>query len=500
MTGDSHAPAAPPSSGSRRSISVLVVDDDEVDRELVRRCMLRTGIAADVVEESDPLVALATIRRTAPDIVVLDYSFPKHDGLVILQELRDKDAMLPVIVLTGHEDAELAVTLMKAGAIDYIPKAGLTPERLAQSVRHALRLRASEVAARAAQEALRASEEFNRSVLEASHDCIKVLDLEGKLLSMSARGQAMFAISDFSKLRGQSWLSFWKGEYLEAAERAVQEAREGRAGRFVGCCTTPQGQQFWFDVLVTPIAQGKAPPQRLLAVSRDVTQQHMQAEFEQQLLGIVSHDLRNPIAAMVMGGTLLAQLLPGDTKAGAIAARLARSGDRASRLVDDLLDFTQVRLAGGLPVHASENDLHAVCRQAVEELAIAHPDRTLEHVAEGDGQGTWDPDRLAQVISNLALNAVTYSPEDTPVTVRTVGHPSSVRLEVHNHGDPIAPEVLSTLFQPFQRGERKHGAERRIGLGLFIVHHIVVAHGGTVEVRSSKAEGTTFLVELPRAR
>lgn len=490
---------APPTPRARVPLQVLVVDDDDVDREFVRRTLTRSELDVTVLEESDPAVALATVRRSEPDVVVLDYSFPRHDGLTVLHELHEIDPRLPVIVMTGRDGSELAVRLMKAGAVDYLPKSTITPERLAQSIRHALRLRASEIAARAAEEALRASEQFNRSILDASQDCIKVLDLDGNMLSMSPAGQRMLGVHDFGPLRGTSWLSFWQEEHLESARAALQSARDGGVGRFVGCAALGNGIA-WFDVQLTAIHEASGPPLRLLAVSRDVTEQRKQLEFEQQLIGIVSHDLRNPVAAIVMGGNLLTKMLPEESPAGGIAQRVARSGARASRLIDDLLDFTQARLAGGLPIHATSADLHAICRQVVDELAISHPDRTLEHRCEGDGSGHWDPDRLAQVIGNLALNAISYSPPDTTVCVRTRGDAASVVLEVHNRGPAIAAAMLPILFEPFQRGDRKQGHERRIGLGLFIVRHIVAAHGGTVDVQSRDPDGTTFFVELPKHR
>ena len=142
-------------------IRVLVIDDDEVDRERVRRMLSRTDMEASLLEEEDPVVAVRTLTRLAPDIVLLDYNFPREDGLSVLRDIRELDPAIPVIVLTGHDETYLAVELMKAGAVDYIPKSALSQQRLAQSIRHAQRLRASE--------------EFNRRILDSIVDCIKVL-------------------------------------------------------------------------------------------------------------------------------------------------------------------------------------------------------------------------------------------------------------------------------------------------------------------------------------
>jgi PAS domain S-box-containing protein len=479
-------------------VRALVVDDDAVDRELVRRMLARTGLDVEVLEEEDPVAALARLRRGGVDVVLLDYSFPKHDGMWVLRNIRELDIFVPVVVLTGHDDTALAVDLMKSGAVDYIAKGTLTPQRLGQSVRHALRLRASELATRAAQEALRASEEFNRRVLEASHDCIKVLDLDGRILSMSPVGLRTLGIADFSQVRGRSWLDFWQGEDRHAAEAALAAAAAGKIGRFVGLCPATDGTPMWWDVVLSPVLAASGEPERLVATSRDVTEQRRQAEFEQQLIGIVSHDLRNLLSAMMIGASLLAQKLPADSPLAEIVQRIVGSGQRATRLIRDLLDFTQIRAGGKIPVDRRSADIHAVCKQVVDELALNNPGR-LVHLPEGVGEGQWDPDRLAQVVSNLARNALSYGAPGTTVTVRSSGRGDTVQLRVHNLGKPIPPETIPTLFQPYRRGERRFDSERSIGLGLFIVREIVQAHGGAVTVHSDAAEGTTFVVELPRA-
>jgi signal transduction histidine kinase len=144
-------------------------------------------------------------------------------------------------------------------------------------------------------------------------------------------------------------------------------------------------------------------------------------------------------------------------------------------------------------------NLHDLARQVLEETHLAYPERQVDAVAHGDGQGQWDGDRLAQVLANLVNNAIAYSPEDSLVRVETRGEAGHVLLSVHNRGAPIPPELASRLFEPMQRGESQRAkASRSIGLGLFIVKRIVDAHGGTIDVRSTEGEGTTFTVRLPR--
>jgi signal transduction histidine kinase len=223
------------------------------------------------------------------------------------------------------------------------------------------------------------------------------------------------------------------------------------------------------------------------------------AEFEQQLIGIVSHDLRTPLQAIQLSASLLLKREDLDPWATKTTARMLAATERAGKLIADLLDFTQARLTGTLPVYPRPEDLHALLRQVVEEFRMAYPERDIQLELEGDGQGTWDPGRTAQVFSNLLANALKYGPDDgTPVRVEARGEPDAVVVSVHNRGEPIAPEVLPRIFEPLQRGRKVDPGERSIGLGLYIVRQLVRAHGGTVQVESSAEEGTCFTVRLPR--
>jgi signal transduction histidine kinase len=178
--------------------------------------------------------------------------------------------------------------------------------------------------------------------------------------------------------------------------------------------------------------------------------------------------------------------------------RILTSAGRANRMIHDLLDFTQARLGGGLTANRVPGDFHAIVRQVVEESQVSNPGRALRLTQTGDGEGAWDADRLAQLVSNLLSNALHYSPPDSAIHIATRGEPEHLVLTVNNTGEPIPPEVLPRLFQPMQRGVAGVTEARSVGLGLYIVDQVVRAHGGHVDVASSADAGTTFSVRLPR--
>jgi signal transduction histidine kinase len=220
-------------------------------------------------------------------------------------------------------------------------------------------------------------------------------------------------------------------------------------------------------------------------------------QFRDQFIGVLSHDLRTPLGAITAGAALLA--LPEDNpqRRSSVVTRMMNSAQRMERMIADLLDVTRARLGGSMPLNRRPVDLQQVCDEAMVEIRAGHPDAVARLETDGDLRGEWDPDRLAQVVSNLVGNAIQHG-AGTPVTLTAHGHGDTVTLAVHNGGAPIPPDVLPVVFEPLVRGSGE-SAGHSIGLGLFIARAIVSAHGGDIQVSSSADAGTTFTVTLPKA-
>jgi signal transduction histidine kinase len=186
----------------------------------------------------------------------------------------------------------------------------------------------------------------------------------------------------------------------------------------------------------------------------------------------------------------------------AIIGRIQSSAERAQRMIASLLDFTQARVGAGFVLRYENLDLREFAEQVLEEVRLGHPGRELLFETCGDIQGEWDPDRLAQLITNLVNNALVHGLEDTPVRLNIEGGSGSVVLTVHNEGRPISPDTIPHLFEPMRRGKgTTHSAKAgSIGLGLYIVRQIVLSHGGLLTVDSTAERGTTISVLLPRLR
>jgi signal transduction histidine kinase len=189
------------------------------------------------------------------------------------------------------------------------------------------------------------------------------------------------------------------------------------------------------------------------------------------------------------------------SSAGKYADAILRGADQIETMTDKLLDFTQARFGGGLPLERAPTDLADICRETVVAARITSPDDKIFFEVEGDGHGIWDRTRISEVASNLIGNAIKHGPRGGPVEIAVRGEGDEVVLAVHNGGAPIPADLLPVLFDPFCRAERadsRKDGEKSYGLGLYITREIVVAHGGDIEVSSSSEAGTTFTVRLPR--
>jgi signal transduction histidine kinase len=225
-------------------------------------------------------------------------------------------------------------------------------------------------------------------------------------------------------------------------------------------------------------------------------------EARDMFAAILGHDLRNPLGAITMGASYLQGSLPPHSPTGDTATRILSSADRMRRLINDLLDFSRVKLGGQIPIVPVEMDMEEASREIVAEMLGGHPEKVIHVERTGDVSGSWDRERVCQVVSNLLSNALEYGAPDAPVTVYLTGEIEDVMLQVHNWGPVISREDLRGIFEPLTRlsaNEVELNTQRNLGLGLHIARIIVMAHRGTIEAESSEAKGTTFTARWPRS-
>lgn len=230
---------------------------------------------------------------------------------------------------------------------------------------------------------------------------------------------------------------------------------------------------------------------------QDVTHRKEPEVFRDLLLATLSHDLRDPLSAIQIGTSLLLRREHLEQKGIVTAKRVMASARRISAMVDQVLDFSRLRVRGTLPCNRRLTSLGVIATAVVEEMELAYPGRRIDIFSEGDLEGEWDADRLARMIANLISNGLLHGDPSAPVTVRVTDRGRDTLVVVHNMGPAIPAGDFATIFDPFRRRSRRR-TSGGLGLGLFIAHEIVRSHGGKIWVTSSPGAGTEFSALLPR--
>ncbi|MDI1227644.1 MAG: HAMP domain-containing sensor histidine kinase [bacterium] len=222
-------------------------------------------------------------------------------------------------------------------------------------------------------------------------------------------------------------------------------------------------------------------------------------------LGILTHDMRNPLGAMLMSAELIARIGNLNSRQEVLVAQIIESGGRVSEIVSHLLDITRARFGTGVAIIQGEMDIGYIGRLIVDEMWIKNPETRFLIEVSGDTTGYWDKSRIGQVFSNLLGNAVQYGFKGAPIAVNIVGAAEGVSVTVHNQGVPINPAKIGMIFDSLARvnddaREGKNVETGNLGLGLFITKEVITAHKGTITVSSTEKGGTTFTAHFPRSK
>ncbi|HEY6910739.1 MAG TPA: ATP-binding protein [Myxococcales bacterium] len=515
---------------------VLHVEDDEATRFVVRRVLESAGFqvrSAATSAEAASLVAGA-------DVAVLDMNLPDGSGIDLCRAIKagPRGQRMPVMILSATSTAqEDRARGLEMGADAYLTHP-LEPMVLVATVRALVRARHAErerdlLVARLSDEIavtrnllserddLLRRERRARAQAEDEVRARRSADLRLEETQRRLRGiyespligilwgrqNLIFESNDeFLRIVGHAredlpldWRAMTPEEYAPLDERALQEmASTGRARPFEKEFVRKDGSRV--PIEIGALAFGA---EEWACFVLDVSARKQAEEVQKALLGIVSHDLRSPLSVIQTSVDLLDRLPHSSPQAGPVRERIRGATARIDRIISDLLDFTRVQRAGGIPVLHAPVDLDAVCRGAIAEIESTMPDRAIEFSSTGDGMVSGDPDRIAQMMDNLIGNALKFSTPGTPVCVHRLTEGGRAVLRVANAAPPIPAEARVHLFDAFYRAPQPQGGTRQrgSGLGLFIARAIAEAHGGTIELAYSDAErGTEFRVELPLTR
>jgi phosphoserine phosphatase RsbU/P len=291
-----------------------------------------------------------------------------------------------------------------------------------------------------------------------------------------------------------------------ALTRLKQRALRGESVSDEVSVTDPLGgERRDFRLVSEPMRDHKGHIFGIIGSATDITehkrtQQRFQDSlaFRDRMMGVLSHDLKNPLNAIML---TIDNLCKEDHHTETDRRRyllIQRAATRMLEMIETLLDVTRVQSTGRLPIKRVPTNLADRARAVVDEISATSPGRMIELQMEGNLEGQWDPGRIDEALSNLISNALQYGDRRKSVRVSLEGTGGVVDLCVKNDGPPIPADLVPTLFEPFTRGSSDDGPRRGLGLGLYITKQIVLAHGGEIFVESTEQTGTQFRFVLPR--
>ena len=509
MTGSTLTPAEVP-------WRVVIIDDSPEDRSDLRRLLLQGStrryefVEARNAEEG--LRAILGAPSGPPDCVILDYHLPDADASEVLAELAgpDGDGVCPVVVVTGSGGQVVGRAVLRAGAQDFVGKAWMTAESVTRAVENAAERWAMAVE-------LRGSNAQLRLALEATKTGIWKWSLLTDTVTLTPEFYEIHGL-DRAAFDGTSAAFFrlvHPDDHVrqEAIVRAAIDDHTLFHSEFR--VIRPGGEVLWVENLGRASYDPGGKPVRMLGTITDISERKRAQELvrealdeaqravrtRDELVSLVSHDLKNPLNAVVLG----IDLLEGEVGAEGreVLKRMTRQTLRMNQMIDELIDAAL--LHAGIPIGLAlvETDLVKLTRAVVEEYRESAPDHRIEVQATAESiVGTWDSQRLDRVVNNLVSNAVKYSPEGGRVQIALTevreGQTTWASLRISDEGIGMGAGDKDRVFKWYSRGENAlRTAIPGTGIGLAGSRDIVEQHGGSISVESEEGQGSTFTVRLP---
>ncbi len=555
----------PPASGGQSAvvrlhsdpINILIVDDEPRNLTVLETILDNPGYRIVRAESADQALLALISKEFA--LLILDVRMPGMTGfeLAALIRQRRKTEQVPIIFLTAYYNEDQHILEgYGTGAVDYLHKpvnpvilrskvaifadlhrksraleftnralvAEVTERREAQmklrELNDTLERRVAQRTAelveqsrleKAQREQLRASEEFNRSLMEGTADSVQILDPEGRILHVNGPGRIQLEIEDLARVKGEDWCSLWPEESREELRRGVEKARGGEVASFTLLTRTSKGTRQWWNISLSAVRDSfDGQVARLLAVSRDVTEareteEALRASDQQKdnFIATLAHELRNPLAP-IRNALMLMRKEPLDSRLAWCRDVIDRQISQMTRLLEDLLDVSRITRSK-VNLKCEHLELASLISHAIEiaEPAIDEAGHSLEVQSPGSPVIIYgDLTRLAQVLSNLLINAAKYTPRAGQIWLTAREDGNDLIISVKDTGVGIVPEHLPRVFEMFsQISHTKGHAQGGLGIGLALARGLVEMHGGQLSAHSEGLDkGSEFIVRLPLSR
>jgi PAS domain S-box-containing protein len=489
--GDARREQRPAPKQSSHRPAVLLVDD--IEENLFALVALLGRDDVDLLTARSGREALEVLLHRTIALAIIDVHMPEIDGFDLAALMRgvEKTRHVPIIFVTAASPDDRRVFAgYEAGAVDFLFKP-VDPHVLRSKVDVFVTLETQ-------RQELHKSEARFRALVETTSQAVWRTDPHGSPIVDSPSFREFTGIDELAWLDGR-WLEMVHPDDAARVDTAWRRALAAREpAEFEYRVRRHEGHYTWTLARVAPVFDDQGQLVEWIGANTDIQARKETEIVREMFVAILSHDLRNPVAAIQMWAQLvLSRTNPVEHEAiRRPTDRVISVASRMVRMIEQLLDLTRVRLGGGIEPSPTASDMEAIVGQGLAEVVNGRERFRVE--TAGDMTGTWDVDRIYQVISNLVRNALEHSPADTPICVRLDGtHAAAFQLRVHNLGPPIPTSLRDEIFEPFRGSNNLKRRSRGLGLGLFITKQIVQAHGGTISLETGDA-GTTFSVDLPR--
>jgi len=489
-------------------LQILVVEDDDLDRMIMKRALNASGIQHELSVAVDHESGLAAAAKKEYDCIFLDYNLPGGTGLELLKAIRAAENTSPIIIVTSQGDEKLAVQAMRNGANDYIPKVLLSPEGIAQSVRYMVNLKKTNK---------------EREILQA-----QLVDTQRRLQTVVANSPIILfsldenAVFTLFEGKGLSDLGINKNEFigltLDAAPMlplTMDDFHRAMSGEEVTIVVEIAGK--FFEIFYTATLNESNKAIGVIGVASDITD-HKRAEEElkaakrlaeetakikEQFLANMSHEIRTPMNGIIGLTRILLESKLDDEQYRYLTS-IKTCSDNLLVIINDILDFSKIE-AGKMSFENVAFKLPEIVGHAVELFKAKADERSITMKSSIDKNIPkhicGDPTRLSQILNNLISNAIKFTEKgDVSITIKLRSQREenvTLDFEVKDSGIGIPESSLANIFESFTQASsdttRKFGGT---GLGLTIVKNMIELQGGTIGVRSQVGTGTTFFFHL----
>ncbi|MBD2743386.1 ATP-binding protein [Coleofasciculus sp. FACHB-1120] len=491
-------------------IQVLLVEDSPSDANLLRQLFSRSNQEGWQLVHVERLGdAIDACSAGSWDVALLDLSLPDSDGLDTVAQFRAAAPDIPIVVLTGFDDEELALQALATGAQDYLVKNQITMQLLMRTIRYAIER--GQILKQ-----LHESERRFRGIFEQTFQLMGLLTPEGKILEVNQ------TVLNFSGLQSEDYVGhlLWQTKcwnYCQESQDWLKNAIAYAAnGHFVRHEIQVQGDMnvmLWIDFSLKPltdetgkvvllIVEGRDISDRKLAMTEILKALEQERELNQlksNFVSIVSHEFRTPMTTIRMSAELLRAYNQGLTeqKRSEYFERIETAISNMLHLLDEVLVLGQTQ-AGGLQFKPAQLDLEKFCRDLIATLqANASRQHNIIFSCQGKcPQVEMDEVLMQHIFTNLLSNAIKYSPEGGNIHFDVVFQNRKATFRLKDEGIGIPLKDKQRLFETFHRCSNV-GRIQGTGLGLSIAKMCVDLHQGEIQVESEVGVGTTFIVTLP---